>query len=112
MCRALQVVCVASDASSLQSLKRAAVSQDWELTPGAIDEDGALAQIEERRAHVLVTSGEFEGLVRRARELHPGLRIVAVGGESIAEADVRVASIEDVRDAVLGVPPPGGPVRT
>ena len=110
MCRALQVVCVAADAESLQALKRAAVSQDWELTPGATDAEEALAQIEDRRAHVLVVWGEFPGLVERAHELRPGLRIVAVGDG--ADADATVTSTEDVRGAVLGIPPPGGPVRS
>jgi hypothetical protein len=113
MCRALQVVCVASDAASLQALKRATVSQDWELTPGATDADEALAQIEDRRAHVLVTWGTFDDLVNRARERRPGLRIVTVDEEPVAEAaDVNVMSIDEVRDAVLGVPPPARPVRS
>jgi hypothetical protein len=113
MCRALQVVCVASDASSLQELKRATVSQDWELTPGATDVEEALAQVEDRRAHVLVAWGTFDDLVNRARERRPGLRIVTVGKEPVeVAADVNVTSVEEVRDAVLGVWPPGGPVRS
>ena len=109
MCRALQVVCVAADAESLSALKHAAVAQDWELTAGATDGDAALAQLEERRAHVLVVWGEFDGLVERARELRPGMRVVAVAG-SVADADVRVESIDEVRDSILGIPPRGGPV--
>ena len=112
MCRALQVVCVAAGEPSLRTLKRAAVSKDWELTLGATDADAALEQIAERRAHVLVAWGAFGDLVRRARERFPGLRIVAVGRTPIEEADVNLNSIKGVRDAVLGVPPPGGPVRT
>jgi hypothetical protein len=111
VCRALQVVCVASDAASLQALKRATVSQDWELTPGATDADEALAQIEDRKAHVLVVWGRFDGLVDSARERRPGVRIIAVGDDPEG-VDVTVPSMEDVRGAVLGVPPPGGPVRT
>jgi hypothetical protein len=111
MCRALQVVCVASDGPSLQMLKRATVSQDWELTTGATDAEDALAQIEERRAHVLVVWGPFGELVRRARERRPALRIIAVVDEPVGQADMNLASIEEVRAAVLGVTPPGGPVR-
>jgi len=112
MCRALQIVCVAGGRPSLQTLKRAAVGQTWELTRGATDADAAMAQLEERRAHVLVTWGAFAELVRRARERFPGLRIVAVGRTPIEEADVNLTSIKGVRDAILGVPPPAGPVRS
>ena len=110
MCRALQVVCVAAGEPSLRTLKRVAVASDWELTPGATDARAALKQIEARRAHVLVTWGAFGDLVREARVRFPGLRIVAVGRTPIPEADVNLPSIGGVRDAVIGVPPPGGPV--
>ena len=110
MCRALQVVCVAAGEPSLRTLKRAALASDWELTPGATDDDAALAQIGARRAHVLVAWGAFGDLVREARVRFPALRIVAVGRTPIPEADVNLTSITGVRDAVIGIPPPGGPV--
>src|SRR5439155_8628217 len=109
--RALQVVCVAADGPSLQTLKRATVSQHWELTPGATGLDEALEQIADRRAHVLVVWGDFPGLVKTARERVASLRIVAVGHDEIPEADVNVPSVDDVRDAIVGAPPAGGPVR-
>ena len=79
MCRALQIVCVAGGKPSLATLKRATVAEEWELTPGATDAEEALAQIESRKAHVLVTWGAFADLVKQARERFPGLRIVVVG---------------------------------
>ena len=111
MCRALQIVCVASGAPSLQALKRAAVSEAWELTVGATDAEDALQQIGHRRAHVLVTWGSFDDLVTQARQRFPHLRIIAVGRKPVVGADVNLTSITGVRDAILGIPPPGGPVR-
>ena len=110
MCRALQILCVASGRPSLQALKKAAVAQEWELTAGATDAGEALEQIARRRAHILVTWGAFADLVREARAAHPGLRTIAVGRTPIQEADVNVSSIKQVRDAILRIPPRGGPV--
>jgi hypothetical protein len=112
VCRALQIVCVSAGESSLRSLKKAVTAAEWELTAGATREEDALAQLDGRNAHVLVTWGAFGDLVKRARERHPGLRIIAVGRTEIPDADVNVRSIKDVRDAILGTPPPGGPVRS
>lgn len=109
MCRALKLMCVAEDAESLAALKRAAVSADWELAPGAVTEEDALVQLEEERPHILVAFGPFEGLVARARERFPALRIVA--DRDLPGASVVAASLEEVRGAVLGLPRPGGPVR-
>jgi hypothetical protein len=112
VCRALKVVCVAAGAPSLGALKRAAVGSDWELTPGATSAPEALAQIGEG-AHVLVTWGSFAELVRAARERYPGMRIVWVGrGEEVAEANASIRSLGEIRDAIRGLPPPGGPVRS
>jgi hypothetical protein len=110
VCRALTVVCVAAGQPSLAALKRAASAAEWELAPGAIEPDAALAQIEERKAHVLVVWGAFGDLVKTARERFPGLRIIAIGRDQIAEADVSLSSIKGVKEAILGAPP-GGPVR-
>jgi hypothetical protein len=112
MCRALQIVCVAAGEPSLRTLKRAVVSQDWELTAGATNADAALHQIAQRKAHVLVTWGAFADLVGRARKRFPGLRIVTVGRSPLDGADVHVTSIKQARDAILGSPPVGGPVRS
>jgi hypothetical protein len=76
MCRALKVLCVASDRQALMDVKRAAVSAEWELAPGAITEDDALAQLEAERPHVMVVFGDFETLVSLVREGRPSMRIV------------------------------------
>ena len=112
MCRALLILCVASGRPSLQALKKAAVAQEWELTPGATTTVEALDQLDERKAHVLVAWGAFAALVREARDRYPRLRIIAIGRTPIEEADVNLTAIKGVREAILGTPPVGGPVRS
>jgi hypothetical protein len=109
MCRALKVLCVAEDGPALAALKRAAVSADWELAPGATNGSDALRQLDEERPHVLVVFGPFEGFIRAAIEAYPSLRVVA--DRVLPGSSVVVGSLEDVRDAVSGRPRPGGPVR-
>lgn len=110
MCRALKVLCVAPDHDRLTQLKRAAVSADWELAPGAIDEDAALEQLDAEHPHVVVVTGGLEGLVRRARERYPFLRIVA--DFDAPEVTAVVGGLDDVRAAVKGLPRPAGPVTS
>lgn len=106
MCRALKVLCVAPDVETLAVLKRAAVSADWELAAGAIDEERALAQLHEERPHVVVVfGGVFDGFVRRVLEAYPAVRVVA--DHDVGGAAVVVAGLDDVRDAVLGRSRPG-----
>ncbi|MBI3647225.1 MAG: hypothetical protein HY240_00445 [Actinobacteria bacterium] len=109
MCRALTVLCVARDGASLAELKRATVSAEWELAPGATDEADAIAQMDAERPHMLVAFGPYERLVALARERFPGMRIVtdrdAPGATAVA------TSLGEVRGLVLGLPRPGGPVR-
>jgi hypothetical protein len=107
VCRALTVLCVARNRESLAALKRATVSADWELARGAVGEDEALAAIEEERPHVLVAFGSFPRLIAEARERLPALRVVA--DREATGVDV-IASLDDVREAVLGPARPGGPV--
>ena len=95
----------------MQALKKAAVAREWELTPGATTMDEALDQLDERKPHVLIAWGAFAGLIREARSRYPNLRIIAVGRTPVEDADVNVASVKGVRGAILGTPPPGGPVR-
>lgn len=109
MCRALKVLCVAPDGDALAALKRAAVTAEWELSPGATMEEEALAQLKSERPHVLIVFGDFAGLVGKAREAFPFMRIVA--DRDLPGATVVAASMERVRDAVKGLPRPGGPVR-
>jgi hypothetical protein len=108
MCRALKVLCVASDDGSLMALKTATVSAEWELTPGATDLRSALDQIDAERPHVMVAFGSFEDLVAMAREGFPGMRIVT--DRDAPGATVVAASLDEVRSVVLGLPRPGGPV--
>jgi hypothetical protein len=109
MCRALKVLCVASDRESLVALKRAAASAEWELAPGAITAGDALRQLEIERPHVVVLFGPLGGLIQAARERRPGIRVIA--DRDLPGADVVATSLEEVRDAVMGRARPGGPVR-
>jgi hypothetical protein len=108
MCRALKVLCVAPDREALSALRRAAVSADWELTTGATDETSALARLDEEHPHVLVVAGDLGGFVAEARRRYPYLRIVT--DRQVPQASVVVADLAGVRDAVRGLPRPGGPV--
>jgi len=109
MCRALTVLCVAPDRERLADLKRAAVSAEWELAPGATDDGSALQQLEDEHPHVVVVVGEgLEGFVAEARRRLPFLRIVA--DRAIPGATVTVSRLDEVRDAVRGLPRPGGPI--
>jgi hypothetical protein len=109
MCRALKVLCVASDRHGLMDLKRATVSAEWELAPGATTEVDALAQLEAERPDVLVVFGEFEDLVSRVREGRPSLPIVC--DRDLPGATSVVGRSEEIRDAVRALPRSGGPVR-
>jgi hypothetical protein len=108
LCRALTVLCVAPDADTLRQLKRATVSADWELAPGATDLRAALDQIDDERPHVLVAFGSWDELIRLTRDRFPGMRIVTDRGAPGATAVA--SSPEEVRSLVKGLPRPGGPV--
>ena len=108
MCRALKVMCVAEDTASLTALKRAAVSAEWELTPGATEERAALDQIDVERPHVLVVFGAFPLLLKLVGDRFPGMRVIS---DRQADGVTAVAgTLEDVRLLTLGMPKPGGPV--
>jgi hypothetical protein len=109
VCRALKVLCVAEDDASLAALKRASVSADWELVPGATTEAEALRQIHAERPHVLVAFGPFEGLIGRALDALPSLRVIA--DRDLPGTSGLATSLDEVRDAIRGRPRPGGPVR-
>ena len=108
MCRALKVLCVAGDRSALAELKRAAVSAEWELGPGATTEDDAIRQLHLERPHVLIVFGSFPTLVERALEAYPSLRVIT---DRAIRGAVAVGSLEQVRAAVKPSNGPGGPVR-
>jgi len=106
VCRALKILCVAPDDAALDELRRATVSAEWELTPGATSGQDALARLREERPHVLVVFGAFPGLVERALEAYPFLRVIA---DHQTPGAVVVGSADEVRAAVKGW---GGPVRS
>ena len=109
MCRALKVLCVAEDPAALAELKRATVSAEWELAPGATTEEEAIGQLHAERPHVLVVFGSFPSLVERALEAYPFLRVVS---DRAGAGAVAVTSLEQVRAAVKPSDGPGGPVRS
>jgi hypothetical protein len=108
VCRALKVLCVAEDPTALAELKRATVSAEWELAPGATTEEEAIGQLHAERPHVLVVFGSFPSLVDLALEAYPFLRVVS---DRARPGAVAVASLELVRAAVKPPDGPGGPVR-
>jgi hypothetical protein len=109
MCRALRVLCVAPDPGTLVELRKATVSAEWELTPGATSETDAIGLIDTERPQTIVVFGPFERLVALARERFPAIRIVA--DRDLPGATVVATSLEEVRGLVQELPHPGGPVR-
>jgi hypothetical protein len=99
-------MCVAQNVEALGVLKRATVSAEWELAPGATDEDEAIRQLHAERPHVVVVFGPFRRLVEHALEAYPSVRVIS--DRDISGAVV-VGSSEQIRDAVKR---PDGPVRS
>ena len=108
MCRALKVLCVAEGPAALAALKRASVSADWELAPGATGEEEAFRQLHEERPHVVVAFGPFEAFVGRALEAYPYLRVIA--DRDLPGVSAVAGSLGDIRQAVTRRRP-GGPIR-
>ncbi len=103
MCRALKILCAAPTPERLAELKRATVTVHWELVGGATSVDELAAQIEEWTPDVVVLDKGFgPDAEARAREVKEAVRIVVVEG---VDAD-------SIREAILGLPQPGGPVRS
>ena len=109
MCRALKVLCVATDEDALLRLRHASVGAGWELVAGATDLRGALDQLDVERPHALVVFGPFAELVTLAAERFPGMRIIT--DRDTPGASVVATSVEDVRELLAEQPRPGGPVR-
>jgi hypothetical protein len=111
VCRSLRVLCAAPDADGLARLKRAAVSVHWELTGGAVTLDELREQIERLRPDVVVIDARLgAAAVGAARAARPGARIVAAGGP--LDGSDAEGGMDSVKEAILGIPPLGGPVRT
>ena len=108
VCRAMRVLCVATDAESLTTLRLSTTAAEWELTPGATNETDALGVIDAERPQAVVAFGPYEGLVELVRERFPAMRIVT--DRETPGATVVATSIDEVRGSVLGMPRPGGPV--
>ncbi len=110
MCRALRVLCAATSRDELAALRRASVAAHWELVGGAITLDELVSQVDALRPDIVVMDAVFgtQG-VARVRAARGRARIVTVGAQ-IDGAD-GWALMDGVRDAVLGMPPVGGPVR-
>jgi hypothetical protein len=107
VCRAIKVLCVAPDAETLATLKRATVSASWELCPGATDLRDALDQVDVERPQYLVAFGPFEDLVRLVADRFPGMRVLSDREVPGVET---VASMDLVRGLLERRPRPGGPV--
>lgn len=108
MCRAVRVLCVASDEAALRALMRAAVAAEWELTDGATNETDGLGLIDRERPHALVAFGEHERLVALTRERFPGMRIVT--DRETPGTSAVASSYDEVRDLLRSLARPGGPV--
>ena len=110
MCRAMKVLCAAPDEESLAALKRATVSATWELVGGASTADELVRQLDHHAPDVVVVDASLPGVELAAiRRAAPRVRVIAVG--TLDGADGVAPTPERVRDAILGLPPVGGPVR-
>jgi chemotaxis response regulator CheB len=109
MCRALKILCAAASPERLGELRRAAVSAHWELVGGAFSVNELVEQVELYAPDVIVVDGSLGPVaVDAVRGSHLSARVVSVG--SLPGADATARSLEEVRDAIMGVPTPGGPV--
>jgi DNA-binding NarL/FixJ family response regulator len=105
------VLCAAPSPERLSELKRAAVSVAWELVGGATSPSDVLAQVEEWKPDVAVIDSSLgTEAIAAARQARPTVRVVVVG-TFVPGADAH-AEMGGVREAVAGLPSPGGPVRT
>jgi DNA-binding NarL/FixJ family response regulator len=111
MCRALKVLCAAPDPDRLLELKRAAASVHWELVRGALDMEELVKQIDQLRPDVVVIDAALGAdAALRVRDRMPNARILSVGGS--LDGETAAADPGTVREAILGLPPPAGPVRS
>ena len=110
MCRALKVLCAAVTGDRLAELKRAAVSAHWELVGGATSLSELLLQVMDERPDVVVIHRALgQEAVAAVRRVDQSVRIVGVG--ELLGVDETAQSMEHIRETILGLPRPGGPVR-
>jgi len=111
MCRALKVLCAAADRDRLAELKRSSVSTHWELVGGATSVHDLERQLAEFGPDVVVVDAALGGqALECVRASRPTARLVAVG--PLAGADAGASADGEIRAAILGLPRPGGPVRS
>jgi hypothetical protein len=111
VCRALKLLCAAPGVERLSSLKRASVSAAWELVGGATSVEELGAQMAEWEPDVVVVDAALgPGSVDAVRAVRAHARIVSLG--AVTGADEVAETLDAVRAAVLGLPSPGGPVRS
>jgi hypothetical protein len=109
VCRALRVLCAAPDLGSLDELKRASVSAHWELVGGAASVERLLLELGERNPDVVVIDARLGSDAEAlARQAGPNLRILRIGDPA---SDGQTVPLAAVRDAIMGLPAPGGPIR-
>src|SRR5439155_8265485 len=107
--RALRVLCASADPEHLDELKRASVDAHWELVGGASTLGDLSTQVEGWRPDVVVIDQSMgPEAATRTRAAYPRARIVGVG--RVIGADAEVESLDEVKGAIQGVPPPQGPV--
>jgi hypothetical protein len=104
----MKVLCVATDAESLTTLRLATTAAEWELTPGAVNETDALGLIDTERPQALVVFGSYERLIALVRERFPAMRIVT--DRETPGASAVAASHDEVRELLRALPRPGGPL--
>jgi hypothetical protein len=108
VCRAVKVLCVASDDEALRALRLATTAAEWELTPGATNETDALGSIDAERPHAMVVFGSYEELVSIVRDRFPAMRIVT--DRNTPGTSAVAPSREDVREILRSLARPGGPI--
>jgi hypothetical protein len=99
---------VAADDEALRALRLAATAAEWELTPGATNENDAFGLIDSERPHTMVVFGDFEHLVSLVRDRFPAIRIVT--DRDTPGTNAVAASRDDVRELLRSLGRPGGPI--
>jgi hypothetical protein len=108
VCRAVKVLCVATDEQALLALRWAVTAAEWELTPGATNETDALGLIDSERPHAMVAFGGFERLVSLVRDRFPAMRIVT--DRDTPGTNAVASSRDDMRVLLRSLGRPGGPI--
>jgi len=111
MCRGLRILVVAPTAEGVIALRRATVAAQWEVVGAAEGLDRLEEELESSRPDVVVLDAAVgPEAVAAVRRLRPRARLLSVG--ALEGTDQVADSIAEIRAAILGLPGPGGPVRT